>query len=237
MGIGKDLVLSVGAENLEKASEGLLETALDSVLDEGVLRDIPVIGTIVAGAKAFGSVRDYFLCRKVQKFLSEASKLTWAERASVVAELAGSEKQKERLGEIVMDLLDKADLELKPILIGRLFVAVGRGRVPAGDYLRLCSMINGAFVDDLVGLSKSHSADSLSVDRRFAMQANGFLIFGIKNPPNSERSGASVLALAKALYDEPFELIWQLSKDARVILEHCFDPPAPNPLFESVAEY
>lgn len=237
MGIGKDLIVSVGAENLEKVSEGVIETALDCVLDEGVLREFPIFGTIVGVGRAIGNARDYILGRKIEKFLAEVSRLSWGDRARAVAELAGTEDQKERVGEVVIDMLDKADSDLKPELLGRLFVAVGRGRVSPADYLRLCAMINGAFRDDLLALSETHNVDALTVDRKFAMQANGFLIFGIKNPQNSEKAGASVLALAKAVYDEPFELTWQLSNDARVILECCFDPPPPNPLFEEVAQY
>jgi len=236
MSLGKDLVATIGSKDLRVAAEGVIEAIIDQGIPEGLIKDIPVIGTILALGKAAGSVRDYLLGRKVIAFLSEVSRLSAGERARAVDEIAGTESKQEKLGNLVIELLDKADSDEKPRLIGRLFVAVGRGLVPSNSFARLATMINGVFIEDLKVLAATPNPNILAPDRRFAMQSNGFLLFSIKNPINSRKGGgASVLDMAQAIYEVPFELKWRLSEDATTILTHCFGPAPSNPAFDDVA--
>ncbi|NIJ86975.1 hypothetical protein FHY35_004025 [Xanthomonas arboricola] len=222
---GKQLVNVISDDNSIKVAEGVFEAGLDSAIDDGVLRDFPVIGTVVALGKAFGSYRDYRLGKKVVHFLQEVSKLSWSERARVVDEIAGSDAKKEQLGDVLIDLLDKVDAEEKAEILGKLFVGVGRGEIVAKDYVRLATMVAGVFMEDLRAIGPGRSALAASQERRFALQAHGFLVFNIRNPVKKladEFSGINFSGGGSQ--DGPLEFEWAISEDGRMILNYCFPP-------------
>lgn len=222
MNAGRKLVSSIGDQNLEKLLEGALEVGLDTLLNEGIARDLPVFGTVFAIGRAFGSYRDYKLGLKVIRFLQEISKLSWAERARTVSEIAGDEEKKERLGEVVIDLLDRANEEEKAALLASLFVGVGRGSIQADQFVRLATMLNNAFLGDLIALASTRSADGLIEERRFALQASGFLIFSINMPFEQIDSQGSTSLRFHVPPGTPMQLHWKLTSEAEIILDHCF---------------
>lgn len=222
MKLGKDLVASVEARNLVPVVEGAIEALVDGVIEDGLLKELPVVSSLVALGKVGFSIRDRLLTQKIEKFLSEVATLSWSERASAVHELAGTDGKQEKVGSLLLDMLDKADMEEKPRLLGKLFVALGRGEILSDDYLRMVAMINGVYVGDLQALAGSNEVDRLAMNRRFALQANGFLVYSIRNPVNSAGTVMSMKDMGEALYNKPFEFAWAISDDGRTILKHCF---------------
>ncbi|WP_294994217.1 hypothetical protein [uncultured Stenotrophomonas sp.] len=222
MNLGKDLVVTVGAQELVPVAEDVIEALVDSSLDEGLLKDLPFLSTIFAVGKFGFSVRDRLLSQKIVKFLNEVATLSWSDRARAVDELAGNDGKQEKVGALLLDMLDKADMDEKPRLLGKLFVAMGRGEIRSDDYLRMATMINGVYAGDLRALAESKELDSLTMNRRFALQANGFLQYSIKNPINPAGSVMSMKDMGEALYNRPFEFAWAITDDGRTILRHCF---------------
>jgi hypothetical protein len=176
MTIGKALISAISFPGLKDLAEGTLEAVLDGALKEGFYRDVPIIGSLAAIAKAGLTVRDRLLARKIERFLDQVANLSASERARVVSELAGTQEKQEHLGEVVLDLLDKADPIEKPAIIGRLFTAMGRKKIPPADFFRLSAMINGVFLGDLRLLAGENGVEEVEEARRFALQANGFLL-------------------------------------------------------------
>lgn len=232
MKIGSDFISAVGDKDLVTIVEGGFEAAIDSAMNDGFVKDFPLLGTVVALISVAGTLRDRRLAQKIGVFLTNVTRLSWSDRARIVDELAGTDSKKERLGEAVLELLDKADGLEKPELLAKLFVAVGRGQVNGEDYLRLAGMIAAAPIGDLNALAKGHGAGGVQDDRKSVLHAVGFLSWSIKNPKRGEQT--SVGKLADALFDQPFELDWRLTNDARIILKECFPEP-PNPFEGSVS--
>lgn len=222
MNLGRDLVVTVGARELVPVAEDAIEALIDSSLDDGLLKELPFISAIVAVGKVGFSIRDRLLSRKIVKFLNEVATLTWSDRARAVDELAGTDGKQEKVGALLLDMIDKADMEEKPRMLGKLFVALGRGEISSDDYLRMVTMINGVYIGDLQALAESNEVERLAMNRRFALQANGFLVYSIKNPVNSAGKVMSMKDMGEALYNMPFEFAWAISDDGRTILKHCF---------------
>lgn len=210
----------VVSDGLEPVASDVVEVAFDATLDDGVLKDLPVVGTLIRLVKLGGSIRDVLLGKKIFAFLSEVATLRASERARVVDELAGTTQKKEKVGEIIIDLLDKAGSDEKAGLIGKLFVAVGRRRLKPEDYLRLAAIISQTSLADLVMLAEQ-GVSQVNNDRRYALQASGMLVWEILNPARSG-SGTSLNAIGTAIYDTKFELDWALSQDGEAIIDVCF---------------
>lgn len=206
MNPAKSFVKTLAAENLASVVQDLGEVALDSTMNDGVLREVPVLSTVLGIGRAALAVRDQIFASKVKRFIESVANLSWSERARMIDELAGTDALKERVGLTIFDLLEKSDPVDKPRLIGNLFVALGRGYISGGDILRLSSMITGVFVEDLALLAASHRAEEIEEGRRFALQANGFLI-----------SEVGVVFAGGGT-----KLEWRISNDGLTILDHCF---------------
>lgn len=223
MRLASKLVETFRSKDLQEVAVGAFEAAIDTEMADGILKEIPILGSLVSLGKAGISIRDRIFARKVEEFINTVSQLSWSERSRIFDELGSTPELQERAALAILDLLEKSDPIDKPRLIGNLFVAMRRGHIAGKDLLRLCTMITGVFPDDLQALAKRHSPDDLEDGRRFALQANGFLV--------------SKVGVIYAGDDGP-ELVWAVSEDGLSILKHCFDPVDPkHPLFDDVVVY
>lgn len=56
------------------------EIALDSLFDSGVLKNIPILNTLLQCGNTVGNIRDYLFAKKMLKFFENISNLSEAER-------------------------------------------------------------------------------------------------------------------------------------------------------------
>lgn len=209
MNLANKLVETIKAKDLQEVAVGTFEAALDSEMADGILKEIPFFGSLISIGKAGFSIRDRLFARKVEGFISSVSGLSWSERSRIFDELGSTPELQKRAAIAILDILERCDPVDKPRLIGNLFVAMARGHISGKDLLRLCTMITGVFSDDLQALAMRHQPEDLEDGRRFALQANGFVV-----------SSVGVLYAGS----ESPGLVWTISQDGRNILKYCFQP-------------
>lgn len=152
--LGLSLIETIGSSDLSDLSQELTEVALDSLLQEGILKDIPIIGTIVGVAKTAIHIRDKLLVRKIIDFLREL-KITPEERARFLSDIEGDKNFQRRIGENLLMLLDRLDDLQKPAMIAKLFKAYLQDVINYQEFVSFASVIDRAFVNDLTGLLNS----------------------------------------------------------------------------------
>lgn len=130
------IVSSLASPDLRDALADVAEAGLDQLLDDGLLRDVPVLGTIIRLRSAAGVVRDNIFARKVARFLIRHMAIPAAERQTFLATLRTSQERR-RLGETLLVLLDRLDDLQKPELLGRLFAGYVRGEIDYATFRRL----------------------------------------------------------------------------------------------------
>ncbi|HWM23958.1 MAG TPA: hypothetical protein VNP98_03980 [Chthoniobacterales bacterium] len=115
------LTKSVIKENVSGMAQNIAEVALDAALDESLLREIPVVSLIV---KAFGigrGIRDRLFLKKVMLFLSEAGRISPADREGFAKRLSDEPRLAENCGEAAFLLLDKLAQMSKARFMGYAF--------------------------------------------------------------------------------------------------------------------
>ncbi|HHA2858936.1 hypothetical protein [Stenotrophomonas maltophilia] len=180
----------------------------EAALDENVLGKVPVVSAVLAVREGAAAISDRLYAAKVARFLIGVESLSASERARVVDELAGTQAKRGRLGELLLDKLNRADPLHKPKMLADLFVAVGRRKIPASDFDRLSDMVLSVFLGDLRDLAERGSIEDVAESRRFALQASGFLAWEVD----------AVYAGGGA------SLKWSITADGSTILAHC--PPS-----------
>ncbi len=132
--ISTALVTTVKSADIGGLSKEYAEIALDSVLSEGVLHDIPVISTIVAIGRVGLSINDQIFAKKLIRFLSSLSELEPEERASMIDRLDSEDGFRHQVGDRLIELLDKIDSHAKPEMLAKAFRAYAAGLID-GDML------------------------------------------------------------------------------------------------------
>jgi len=129
------------------------ELSIDQFLNEGLLREIPIISTAAALYRAGVGIRNYMFLRKLGKFFTHLADLSQNERRSFAQSLEDDAKARQRVGEALVIFIDRFDDLQKPQLLAKAFTAYVRERIDFLNFRRLASAIDRAFVADLAHLS------------------------------------------------------------------------------------
>lgn len=148
---------SITKGELSNIGVDFLEIALDEILDEGIARAVPFIGTAVGLYRAAMSIKDRFFVKKVLLFLAELHKTKQEDRERFSAQLANDAGSRRKAGEAVVLLLDRLDDLGKPEIIGRIYIARLQERISYEEMRRYCMIVERSFLPDLIALSGQRS--------------------------------------------------------------------------------
>jgi hypothetical protein len=131
------LLDSLRSNDLKSLAGDYAEIGVDALLVDGVLKDIPIVNTVRALAKAGFAVRDRLLIQKLIKFLGPLQKIDPQLRREVIEDLESDPVYGRRVGEHLIELLDRIDSHLKPEMLARTFKAYAEGEIDADMFHRL----------------------------------------------------------------------------------------------------
>lgn len=139
-----------GALNPEVKDLGieLAEFELDAFLDEGVLKELPVVKSILAFRKTWNEIGDQLFLRKVASFVLATPKFTQEEINIFVADHWRGEEAK-RLGGTLVLILNRLDDLEKPVMLAKVFAAFVRGYINRDAFTRLAAAIDQSSIQDL----------------------------------------------------------------------------------------
>ncbi|MCX9546737.1 hypothetical protein, partial [Vibrio cholerae] len=109
MKLSKSLEDSLKKDDLSNLAIDLGEVGIDAILEGGLLRDIPILSTIVSSINVIGSVRDALFTKKLISFLSELSDVSVEQRRSMIESIDNSNDYKIKVGEKLIYIIEKAE--------------------------------------------------------------------------------------------------------------------------------
>jgi hypothetical protein len=136
--------------NLQNVSIGLAETLTDSLLEDGLLKDIPIIGTIVGLGKTSIKITDLLFLKKVIAFLSELDDISIEDRKAMIDKIDSSDKFRIKVGEKLLYIVDKCDDYENAQYVSKLFAGYLEGDIDYPDFLRGAKVIERIYVGDLL---------------------------------------------------------------------------------------
>jgi len=137
------------------------EIAIDGFLDDGVLKDIPILGTAVNLVSFGNSVNQMLFTKKIYKFLFHLRHIPEDKRIKTIKNINDSDKYQRKVGEAVFEILEKLESEGKPEIIGKIFAAVLEGKIDYLDFLRLSHIVKNQFYFDLLDLKQHMDGDKV----------------------------------------------------------------------------
>jgi hypothetical protein len=163
--LGISVLKSACSSEAKELAVEWAELGLDSMLADGVLKDAPFLGSVVKICMVSKTIRDKLFVRKVWDFIRACPKFTDSEKASFAREHLEDPQKAQKLGDVIVLILDKLDDLEKPTMLAKLFAALVRGKIPLECFRRLAAAIDIGFIEDLKAMvcPQMRASDSLFI--------------------------------------------------------------------------
>lgn len=164
---GSAVVNVLKSDSLVGIGKEYLELGIDTVLESGVLKDVPLVNTIVGICGAAGSLRDQLLANKLLRFISQLSEVPKEERIAMVAKLNEDDKFSGRAGAAVIEILDRMESDKKPEYAAKFFSAYARNEISFDELRRILvalERVPSFDIEKLKKFSKATIIESIEMD-------------------------------------------------------------------------
>lgn len=154
-----DSIIDIGKE--------YLEISVDTLIESGAIKDIPIVNTVVGIFNVAGSVRDQLLASKLLRFLIQFSEVSENERIAMAEKLNEDEKFAGRAGAAVIEILDRMESDKKPELAAKFFAAYARNEIPFEELRRILlalERVPSFDIEKLEQFSQATIDESLKMD-------------------------------------------------------------------------
>jgi hypothetical protein len=137
MSNGKDgplenqVVAVIKSDDAQALIEEYVKVGLDAFIETGVAQHIPIVSTIVGVTKIGLSIHDRIFMKKSLELMAPLSSLKPDERRRMVERLEGDANYGRKVGEHLLELLDRIESVRKPRMISRVFLAYLQNEVDA----------------------------------------------------------------------------------------------------------
>ena len=109
--------------NLEFVGD-LGEIMIDAVLNDGVLKNIPVLGTIVGVSKCIKNVYDIRFAKKLVAFLIPIKDVAPEDRGKAIKKWEQDENYRGKVGDTLLGMIERCDDTVKAVWLSKLFYAL-----------------------------------------------------------------------------------------------------------------
>jgi hypothetical protein len=135
--------------DLHNVTISLAEVFADSLMEDGVARDIPIIGTVIGLGKTAVGIKESLFLKKVIYFISELRNISATKRHEMIEKIDKSGKFRTKVGEKLLYIIDRCDDHEKSQIIARLFSAFLMETISYEEFLRASHIVDHLMNDDL----------------------------------------------------------------------------------------
>ena len=132
----------------------LAETAIDAVLNDGLLKDIPIVNSLVSLARLTKSIPDRIFSAKVRAFLFKIERVGDLKKKQFLEDIGIHEAKRIKISEVLVLALDQVDDLDKSEYIAYTFMAFIEGIIDFATFRRFIRSIVDAFTPDLAEFVK-----------------------------------------------------------------------------------
>lgn len=100
------------------------EILMDAALEDGVLKDVPILRTIVGVGKCFKNVSDIRFAKKLVAFLIPIKDVAPEDRAKAIKKWEQDKNYRGKVGDTLLGMIERCDDTIKAIWLSKLFYAL-----------------------------------------------------------------------------------------------------------------
>lgn len=138
-----------------------LEVGIDCFIKDGILKELPIVSTIVSGLKIVKSIQDRNLLKRILEFINELNDGTIDPKKlnQYKESIKNDENKCERDMEIVLFYLDRFVDKEKSVFLARLFKAYINQDISWDDFCEYSEIVNRLFIKDIKILRTIYKED------------------------------------------------------------------------------
>lgn len=145
----KLLTEAIKDENVHGLLVELGEVAIDATIMDGIMKDVPLLGSILGITKTALSIKDKLFCKKLRSFLLQIESIDEKIRTEQIERIENDPKYKTKVGENLLYIIDKCDGNEKAIYVGQLFRYYLEQKIDYNEFLRASKCVESVFAYDL----------------------------------------------------------------------------------------
>ncbi len=173
--IEKSITETIKKSDLTELTSEYAEIFADSFFKDGILKDIPIVNTIVGVGKLGFAINDYLFLKKIFSFLLNIKDVPQSEREKLILKIETSEKYQKNVGETILLIINKLDDLEKPKLIGKIFNYFLNEKIDYETFLRLSQSIEKVFLPDIDKLIQMNDGERIEYEIQNQLFNSGLL--------------------------------------------------------------
>lgn len=135
--------------NLQDIIIDMSDITIDTVLRDELLKEIPVVKTLVAFAKLGANIHDRLFLKKIISFMNELKDIPSTERSRMIGKIDASKKHRVKVGEKLLYIIDSCNDYENSELVARLFKAFIQEKISYDEFMRSSNAIERIAIYDL----------------------------------------------------------------------------------------
>ncbi|WP_379967399.1 hypothetical protein [Epilithonimonas sp. UC225_85] len=149
MNISTEITEAIKNEKFQEYISDITEVYLDSFLDDGIIKDIPILGLLLKTKNIFGTIQEKLFTKKLYSFLKQLENTSAHKRITQIEKIDNDINYRTKVGEKILYLLDSAEDAEKSEYIGLIFKEFLQEVISYDDFLRCVNCINKINIIDL----------------------------------------------------------------------------------------
>jgi hypothetical protein len=125
------------------------EIVIDATLEDGILKDIPIIGTIVGVGKCINNVHDFLFAKKLIAFLVPIKDVPSKERIEAIKKWEEDKNYRGKVGDTLLGMVERCDNTKKATWLSKLFYELVLKRNYSRLFMRSEKTLSSLSVMDL----------------------------------------------------------------------------------------
>lgn len=134
--------------NLEFVAD-IGELMIDAVLNDGILKEVPIIGTIVGVGKCIKNVYDIRFAKKLIAFLIPIKDVPSEKRIEAIKRWEEDENYRGKVGDTLLGMIERCDDTVKSVWLSKLFYELVLKRNYSRLFMRAEKTLSSLSVMDL----------------------------------------------------------------------------------------
>ena len=133
------------------------ELIVDSLIDNEILKQIPILGTSLNLYRGVRSIRDTAYINKVKIFIERLGDFTDEKRKRLIEQSKKDEKSRAKMGDALFTTLEQSDSRVKIEYMAIAFEAYLNEDFEQSDFRFICHIIQNSFSDELVDVVENET--------------------------------------------------------------------------------
>lgn len=172
----KSIEETLETSDLTGINVDLAELTIDTLINDGILKELPIVSSIVGLVKFGIKISEYLFLKKVLTFLTQLNTTTTEERKRFIENIEKNETSNKKVGLALLLILDKLEDLEKPEIIGKLLSACIKGEIDYETFLKISYLVQKLFIPDLKYLKKIKDGNEVEYQKQDELYLSGLMI-------------------------------------------------------------